>query len=167
MACAPAVITSRRSGTGVKRSITCSLSTRDRGIHSSSSTWTSPPSMGIRFSPRSSASVLGRTAWCYHGPWRRERATARARGRGARLPRQADQPARGAREDPPVGGGGQMTGRHFLAVVAVAQGALLVALIILIILNRWFRLRRRARVHPRVVRLNSAMQRWALGSTDL
>src|SRR5207253_100914 len=103
----------------------------------------------------------------YHGPWRRERATARARGRGARLPRQADQPARGAREDPPVGGGGQMTGRHFLAVVAVAQGALLVALIILIILNRWFRLRRRARVHPRVVRLNAAMQRWALGSTDL
>jgi len=60
-----------------------------------------------------------------------------------------------------------MTGRHFLAVVAVAQGALLVALIILIILNRWFRLRRRARVHPRVVRLNAAMQRWGLGSTDL
>jgi len=38
-----------------------------------------------------------------------------------------------------------VTSRHFLAVVAIAQGALLVALIILIILNRWFRLRRRAR----------------------
>ena len=60
-----------------------------------------------------------------------------------------------------------MTSRHFLAVVAVAQGALLVALIILIILNRWFRLRRKARVHPRVVRLNAAMQGWAFGSTDL
>ncbi|HYL21173.1 MAG TPA: HEAT repeat domain-containing protein [Gemmatimonadales bacterium] len=60
-----------------------------------------------------------------------------------------------------------MTSRHFLAVVALAQGALLIALIILIILNRWFRLRRKARVHPRVVRLNAAMQRWALGSTDL
>lgn len=60
-----------------------------------------------------------------------------------------------------------MTSRHFLAVVAVAQGALLVALVILVILNRWFRLRRRALVHPRVVRLNASMQRWAFGSTDL
>jgi hypothetical protein len=60
-----------------------------------------------------------------------------------------------------------MTSRGFLAVVALAQGALLVALIILIVLNRWFRLRRRARVHPRVVALNGAMQRWALGSGDL
>jgi HEAT repeats len=60
-----------------------------------------------------------------------------------------------------------MTSRHFLAVVAIAQGALLVALIILIILNRWFRLRRRARVHPRVLRLNTAMQKWAFGTTDL
>jgi HEAT repeat protein len=60
-----------------------------------------------------------------------------------------------------------VTGRHFLAVVALAQGALLVALIILIVLNRWFRLRRLARVHPRVVALNAAMQRWVLGAVDL
>ncbi len=60
-----------------------------------------------------------------------------------------------------------MTSRGFLAVVALAQGALLVALIVLIVLNRWFRLRRRARVHPRVLALDKAMQRWALGSVDL
>ena len=60
-----------------------------------------------------------------------------------------------------------MTGRPFLAIVALAQGALLVALLVLIVLNRWFRLRRRARVHPRVVALNAAMQRWAFGSVDL
>ncbi len=60
-----------------------------------------------------------------------------------------------------------MTSRGVLAIVALAQGALLVALIVLIVLNRWFRLRHRARVHPRVVAVNAAMQRWALGSVDL
>jgi hypothetical protein len=60
-----------------------------------------------------------------------------------------------------------MTSRGFLAIVALAQGALLLALIALIVLNRWFRLRQRARVHPRVVAVNAAMQRWALGSVDL
>jgi hypothetical protein len=57
--------------------------------------------------------------------------------------------------------------RDFLVVVALVQGALLGALVLLIILNRWFRLRRRARVHPRVLALNGAMQRWALGTVDL
>ncbi|HEU5262947.1 MAG TPA: HEAT repeat domain-containing protein [Gemmatimonadales bacterium] len=60
-----------------------------------------------------------------------------------------------------------MTSRDFLIVVALAQGVLLAALVILIILNRWFRLRHRARVHPRVAQLNQAMQRWALGTVDL
>jgi HEAT repeat protein len=60
-----------------------------------------------------------------------------------------------------------VSSRPFLVIVALAQGALLVALIVLIVLNRWFRLRSRARVHPRVVALNGAMQRWAFGSVDL
>ncbi|MGH7548293.1 MAG: HEAT repeat domain-containing protein [Gemmatimonadales bacterium] len=60
-----------------------------------------------------------------------------------------------------------MTSRDFLLVVALAQGVFLMSLVVLIILNRWFRLRRRARLHPRVVKLNQAMQRWVLGTGDL
>ena len=60
-----------------------------------------------------------------------------------------------------------MTGRQFLTVVALVQGVLLAALIVLIVLNRWFRLRRRAQLHPRVIQLNDAMQRWALGTADV
>ena len=56
-----------------------------------------------------------------------------------------------------------MTSRQFLLVVGAAQGVLLVALIVLIILNRWVRLHRRARVHPRRLELDAVMQRWALG----
>lgn len=60
-----------------------------------------------------------------------------------------------------------MTSRTFLLVVALAQGVLLAALVVLIILNRWFRLRHRARVHPRKTALDEAMKRWALGSGQL
>jgi len=56
-----------------------------------------------------------------------------------------------------------VTSLQFLWVVAVAQGILLVALIILIILNRWFRLRRSARLQPRRRELEAVMQRWAMG----
>jgi len=56
-----------------------------------------------------------------------------------------------------------VTAREFLLVVAAAQGALLVALVILIILNRWVRQRRGAKVNPRRVELDGVMQRWALG----
>ena len=56
-----------------------------------------------------------------------------------------------------------MTSRDFLLVVAAAQGVLFVALVILIVLNRWIRLRRRAKVHPRRLELDAVMQRWALG----
>jgi hypothetical protein len=54
-----------------------------------------------------------------------------------------------------------VTSRQVLLVVAVVQGVLLGALIVLIILNRWFRLRRRAQLHPRRVKLDNAMRRWA------
>jgi HEAT repeat protein len=54
-----------------------------------------------------------------------------------------------------------VTSRQILLVVALVQGVLLGALIILIILNRWFRLRRNASVHPRRVTLDNAMRRWA------
>jgi len=63
-----------------------------------------------------------------------------------------------------------VTSRQFLIVVAAAQGVLLIALIILIILNRWVRLRRRAKVHPRRVALDAVMQRWTLnqaGAADV
>jgi HEAT repeat protein len=55
-----------------------------------------------------------------------------------------------------------VTSRHILLVVAAAQGVLLLALIVLIVLNRWIRLRRRARVHPRRLELDATMQRWSL-----
>ena len=42
-----------------------------------------------------------------------------------------------------------MTARHFLTIVAIVQGALLAALMVLIVLNRWFRLRRSTRLNPR------------------
>ena len=56
-----------------------------------------------------------------------------------------------------------MTSRQFLLIVAITQGALLVALVILIILNRWVRVRRRAQIHPRRTELDGLMQRWSLG----
>lgn len=59
-----------------------------------------------------------------------------------------------------------MTSRLLLAV-ALVQGVLLAALIVLIILNRWFRLRRRAHVHPRRVALDDSMRGWAAGATPL
>lgn len=60
-----------------------------------------------------------------------------------------------------------MTSRQFLLVVALVQGVLLAALIILIILNRWFRLRRRAHIHPRRVAVDETMRRWAAEATPL
>jgi len=56
-----------------------------------------------------------------------------------------------------------VTSRQFLLIVAITQGALLVALVILIILNRWVRVRRRAQIHPRRTELDGLMQRWSLG----
>jgi HEAT repeat protein len=50
-------------------------------------------------------------------------------------------------------------------IVAVAQGVLLVALVTLIVLNRWIRLRRGAAVNPRRIELDALMQRWALGQS--
>jgi len=60
-----------------------------------------------------------------------------------------------------------VTSRQFLLVVALVQGVLLLALIALIILNRWFRLRRSARIHPRHVAVDDSMRRWAAGNTPL
>jgi len=55
-----------------------------------------------------------------------------------------------------------VTNRQFLLIVAAAQGVLLVALIVLIILNRWIRLRRSAKLHPRRLELDAVMRRWTL-----
>ena len=59
-----------------------------------------------------------------------------------------------------------MTSRQFLLIVAIAQGTLLLALVTLIILNRWIRLRRKARVHPRRLELDAVMQAWAMGQSS-
>jgi len=56
-----------------------------------------------------------------------------------------------------------VTSRQFLVIVAAVQGVLLVALVVLIILNRWVRARRRAQLDPHRVELDAVMQRWALG----
>src|SRR5213592_4439569 len=60
-----------------------------------------------------------------------------------------------------------MSARHFLIVVAIVQGGLLAALIVLIILNRWFRLRRSGRLNPRREAVDASMRRWAAGTTPL
>ncbi|HKC38452.1 MAG TPA: HEAT repeat domain-containing protein [Gemmatimonadales bacterium] len=60
-----------------------------------------------------------------------------------------------------------MTARHFLTIVAIVQGALLAALLVLIILNRWFRLRRSTRLNPRREAVDASMRRWAAGSTPM
>ncbi len=56
-----------------------------------------------------------------------------------------------------------MKSHQLLVVVAVVQGVLLAALIVLIILNRWIRLRRSAKWRPRRTALDGVMQRWTLG----
>ena len=60
-----------------------------------------------------------------------------------------------------------MNARAFLTVVAIVQGILLGALIVLMILNRWFRLRRSTRLGPRREAIDASMRRWAAGTTPL
>ena len=60
-----------------------------------------------------------------------------------------------------------MTARHFLTVVAIVQGGLLAALMVLIVLNRWFRLRRSSRLNPRREAVDASMRRWAAGTAPL
>ncbi len=59
-----------------------------------------------------------------------------------------------------------MTARQLLVVVALVQGALLVVLMLLILINRWVRGRARARLHPRRLRLDATMRGWALGEVN-
>ena len=60
-----------------------------------------------------------------------------------------------------------MTARHFLTAVAIVQGVLLAALVVLIVLNRWFRLRRSTRLNPRREAVDASMRRWAAGTVPL
>jgi HEAT repeat protein len=60
-----------------------------------------------------------------------------------------------------------VTARQFLIVVAIVQGALLGSLFVLIVLNRWFRLRRSTRLSPRRQAVDASMRRWASGTTPL
>ncbi len=59
-----------------------------------------------------------------------------------------------------------MTARQLLVVVALIQGVLLVALMLLILVNRWVRGRARARLLPRRAVLDTAMKGWALGEVS-
>ncbi len=56
-----------------------------------------------------------------------------------------------------------MTSRDVLIIVAVSQSVTLAGLLVAIAVNRWIRQRRRARVVPRRVVLDQAMNGWALG----
>src|SRR3989442_1221667 len=134
MGCGRMGTASRRTGTGAKRCASCWRSTCRALIPCCCWTWTSRHSTATRSSAPCSGSV--------------------------RLSREADELARGAREDQAVGG--EVTNRQFLLIVAAAQGVLLVALIVLIILNRWIRLRRSAKLHPRRLELDAVMRRWTL-----
>ena len=60
-----------------------------------------------------------------------------------------------------------MTSHQFLLIVAAAQGVLLAALMILIALNRWFRVRHRAALSPRRAAIEVTLQRWQLGEPVL
>ena len=60
-----------------------------------------------------------------------------------------------------------MSARQFLIVVAIVQGGLLAALVVLIVLNRWFRLRRSTRLQPRREAIDASMRRWAAGSVPM
>jgi HEAT repeat protein len=57
--------------------------------------------------------------------------------------------------------------RAFLTIVAIVQGGLLAALFALIVLNRWFRLRRSTRLTPRRDAVDASMRRWAAGTAPL
>jgi HEAT repeat protein len=60
-----------------------------------------------------------------------------------------------------------LSAHAFLIVVAIVQGVLLGALIVLVILNRWFRLRRSTRLNPRREAIDASMRRWAAGTAPL
>lgn len=59
-----------------------------------------------------------------------------------------------------------MNADRLLAVVAVAQGALLAGLLVLLMLNRWFRVRQRAQVHPRKLASDDAFRAWLDGTSS-
>lgn len=59
-----------------------------------------------------------------------------------------------------------MTARQLLVIVALIQGVVLVAMMLLILINRWARGRKRARLQPRRAVLDAAMRGWALGEVD-
>lgn len=56
-----------------------------------------------------------------------------------------------------------MTAQRLLLIVAVVQGAAILGLIAVLLVNRWLRRRRRSRVGPRRVVLDEAIKGWALG----
>ncbi|HLZ46857.1 MAG TPA: HEAT repeat domain-containing protein [Gemmatimonadales bacterium] len=60
-----------------------------------------------------------------------------------------------------------MKAHTFLIVVAIVQGFLLGALMALIVLNRWFRLRRSSRLNPRREAVDASMRRWTAGAAPL
>lgn len=60
-----------------------------------------------------------------------------------------------------------MSGRHALLVVALWQAAFFLALIALILANRWYGAARHSRLRPRRLSLDEAMKGWGLDQTPL
>jgi hypothetical protein len=56
-----------------------------------------------------------------------------------------------------------VSGRQLLVIVALLQGAMFAALMLLILTNRWIRRRRLATLQPRRAALDRVMREWALG----
>jgi len=59
-----------------------------------------------------------------------------------------------------------VTARQLLLIVALIQGVLLVALMGLILVNRWVQARKRAHLQPRRAVLDAAMRGWAMSETN-
>ncbi|HEU5467526.1 MAG TPA: hypothetical protein VFU75_11590, partial [Gemmatimonadales bacterium] len=60
-----------------------------------------------------------------------------------------------------------MTARHLVLIAAVVQGLFVAALLLLIVINRWVRLRRRDAVRPRRESAEEQFRRWAAGDADV
>lgn len=60
-----------------------------------------------------------------------------------------------------------MTARHLVLLAALVQGAFVALLLLLIVVNRWARLRRRAAIQPRREAAELEFRRWAAGDTGV
>ena len=60
-----------------------------------------------------------------------------------------------------------MSARHLVLVAALVQGAFIAALLLLIVVNRWYRALRRRRLGARLEDVERAFRRWVAGDADV